>query len=94
MDWYYWYVLKLQVVLFWKSVFKIGIWILIAMGIDTIMNRSIHYAGFLPIYELIVQIVLYVLLYLGIMRRIVFNEYEKELWNQGLKKLCRRKNFG
>ena len=87
MDWYYWRVLKLDILLFWKNVFKIGIGIIVFMGIDILLNFLVHQAGIQPIRELILQICLYMGLYLVGMRKFVLNTYEIGLWKQGLRKL-------
>ena len=87
MDWYYWRVLELDIVSFWKNILKIGMWIIVFMCLDILMNMLIQYAVLSSVRELIVQIFMYVLLYLLGMKKFVFNDYETSIWLQGMKKL-------
>ena len=89
MDWYYWRVLKLDIVTFWKNISKIGIGILFLMGIDILLNTLTHQFMVFSIRELVLQICLYVILYLMGMKHFVLNDYEKGLWEQGWQKLHR-----
>ena len=72
---------------FWKNIFKMTIPVLICFVIGIIVKMII------PIksnYNLLLQILIYAIIYIAIMWKFGINQYEKELFNKTIKKILGR----
>lgn len=87
MNIYYHKKVKLQILMFWKEIFKLTVPVFIAMLGGLMIKVLISEQ---EILSLGISIVLFSLLYLGLMWRIGMNEYEKGLFSVLIKAICKR----
>ncbi len=86
---YYYKVIKLDVIKFWKNIFKMLIRYIVPFAFMVLLIRSTNLTG---IYNLVVYGIVYTLIYFVVSYFFVFNDYEKKLCNSFFSKLFRLKN--
>lgn len=84
MNWYYWKKIRIDIPLFWKNIIKMFIPI-VAVNIIGIIIKSIWNIG--SIIILLIQIIIFTIIYTVCVWRFVMNNYEKEILLKPFKKV-------
>src|SRR5690606_4819841 len=84
MNYYYHKKVKLNILKFWKEIFKLTIPIILSFLIGLVVNKlNVDY----NLLSLIVKIILYMIIYILIIWRFGMNRYEKGLLLNPIKKI-------
>ena len=91
MNWYYASRLKIGMRLFWENIGRISFVVCLAMFVGWLSSMAVDSISIADIESFVLQVVIYIIIYIVLVYNFACNEYEKDLLHQGLLRLRKRR---